>query len=120
MTIKIQEKTMAPQSVNGFYDAICQALTTLLSAWLEINAQEDHLDIVIQKNDKPVFVLIPYQDYEILEREEILQDIREGREAMHKLQALQDDPTTAISFDALNAELVTEGLLDSKLVYRKF
>jgi len=57
--------------------AVNQALASLLSAWADIG----HHDVIVHVNGNPVAVLIPFQDYEVLQDHDILHDIRDGREA---------------------------------------
>jgi PHD/YefM family antitoxin component YafN of YafNO toxin-antitoxin module len=68
--------------------AIQQALAALLTAWAEIGTQE----IVIHLGGAPVAVLIPYAEYQILQREDILTDLRDGVEAEQVYQEWLADP----------------------------
>lgn len=88
--------------------AVNQALAALMTAWAEMGAN----DIVIHLNEQPVAVLIPFRDYQALRQEEILADIRDGREAEAVYQEWLRDPDTARPYAEFRAELVAEGLLD--------
>ena len=91
----------------GIAPAIQQALAALLTVWTEIGTQ----DVIVHLNGAPVAVLIPYADYQILQQEDILVDLRDGHEAEQVYQAWLADPTTAHAYPAVRAELMTEGLL---------
>lgn len=88
--------------------AVNQALASLLSAWTDIG----HHDVIVHVNGNPVAALIPFQDYEVLQNDEILHDIRDGREAEAVYQEWLEDPTIARPYAEFRTELVDEGLLD--------
>jgi PHD/YefM family antitoxin component YafN of YafNO toxin-antitoxin module len=88
--------------------SIYQALASLLAAWLDFGAS----DIIIRQNGQPVAVLIPYQDYQMLVKEDVLVDLREGREAAVLYEEWLQDRSTGIPYTEIRAELVTEGVLD--------
>lgn len=90
------------------FQAVNQALAALMTAWAEMGAN----DIVIYLNEQPMAVLIPFEDYQILQQEEILADIRDGREAEVIYQEWLRDPDTARPYAEFRAELVDERLLD--------
>ena len=86
--------------------AVNQALASLLSAWADIGQQ----DVIV--NGNPVAVLIPFQDYEVLQDDDILHDIRDGREAEAIYQECLEDPTIARPYAEFRTELVNKDLLD--------
>ncbi len=88
--------------------AVNQALGSLLSAWTEIG---DH-DVIVHVNGSPVAVLIPFQDYQALQDDDILNDIRDSREAEVVYQEWLEDPSIARPYTEFRTELVSEGLLD--------
>ncbi len=88
--------------------AINQALAALMGIWTEVGTK----DIVVHVNGEPKAVLIPFEDYQILQEEDILTDMRDGRETEAIYQAWLDNPDTARPYSEFRAELVTDGLLD--------
>lgn len=88
--------------------AVNQALASLLSAWADVGQQ----DVIVHVNGNPMAVLIPFQDYEVLQDDDILHDIRDGREAETAYQKWLEDPTMARPYAEFRTELVNEGLLD--------
>lgn len=105
---QIEAKFSEPSLTAAIAPAIQQALAALLTAWTEIGTQ----DIIIRLEGRPVAVLIPYTDYQRLQQEDILTDLRDGAEAKQVYQAWLADPTTARPYNEVRAELVAEGLLD--------
>jgi len=97
--IKDENQTPVSEFIN-------RALAALLAAWGKIGSG----DIIIRQNGEPVAVLIPYEDYQILIEEEILEDIRDGREAAALYEAWLEDRSTGIPYTEIRAELVAEGL----------
>jgi len=73
-------------------------------------AQAGQTDTIIERNGKPVAVVIPHADYLALKEE--LQDLRDARLALPELQAWRADPTRGRSYADIRAELVRDGLLD--------
>ena len=67
-------------------------------------------DIVIERNGKPIAVLIPYQDY--LAIEETLDELRAARRATELYEAAQQDAALGRSYAKIRAELKDKGLLD--------
>lgn len=64
-------------------------------------------DTIIERNGKPVAVLIPYEDYHAVEA--MLEDIRAARQARLMLEASR---RTGRSYEEIRAELQDEGKLD--------
>jgi prevent-host-death family protein len=67
-------------------------------------------DTIIERNGKPVAVLIPYEDYQALA--EALADLRAARRVAETHRALQRGTTKGRSYDEIRAELEEKGLLD--------
>jgi PHD/YefM family antitoxin component YafN of YafNO toxin-antitoxin module len=98
------EQPVAPLALQ----AINQALSALMAAWVEM---ESH-DVIIYLNERPVAALIPFEDYQTLQQQEILADMRDGRQAEAVYQEWLRDPGTARPYAEFRAELVAEELLD--------
>ncbi len=64
-------------------------------------------DTIVERNGKPIAVLIPYEDYQAVEA--MLEDIRAARRAKLMLEASQ---RTGRSYEEIRAELQAEGKLD--------
>jgi len=73
-------------------------------------AQSGQTDTIIERNGKPVAVVIPHADYLALKEE--LQDLRDARLALPELEAWRADPTLGRTYADIRAELVKDGLLD--------
>jgi prevent-host-death family protein len=67
-------------------------------------------DIVIERYGKPMVAVIPYEDF--LELEELLEEMRETREAQIVLKEWQRDAATARPWDEVKSDLIADGLLD--------
>ena len=67
-------------------------------------------DIIIERYGKPTVAVIAYEDF--VEFNEILQDLRDAREAQQVLDEWRRDPSTARPWEEFEAELIAEGLLD--------
>jgi antitoxin (DNA-binding transcriptional repressor) of toxin-antitoxin stability system len=67
-------------------------------------------DIVIERYGKPIVAMISYEDF--LELEEILEEMREAREAEIVLDEWQRDASTARPWDEVKSDLIADGLLD--------
>jgi prevent-host-death family protein len=67
-------------------------------------------DVVIERYGKPAVAIIPYQDF--LELADVLQEMREVREAQQVYDAWQNDPTSARPWNDVEADLIADGLLD--------
>ena len=102
------QTTITQEKGTFLLQSMYQALISLITAWLDFKGH----DIIIQHNNKPIAVLIPYEDYQILLQEDILADIREGREGQVLYEEWLDDPSTGIPYSQIRAELVDEGALD--------
>ncbi len=83
-------------------------LSAILAMWLEMGSR----DLIIKQNGQPVAVLIPYRDFVLLQQAEILDDMRDGREATAILEEINQDPARVRPYQEFRAELVTAGLLD--------
>jgi prevent-host-death family protein len=68
-------------------------------------------DTVIERNGKPVAVVIPFEDYEALLEE--LDDLRAGRRAQAALEAWEKDPSLGRPWAEVRAEMIRDGLLDA-------
>lgn len=69
-------------------------------------------DVVIERNGKPVAVLIPAEDYQDILDD--LDDLRAARRAAALYESWKDNHAVARPFEAVEAELVKEGLLDGR------
>ena len=69
-------------------------------------AQAGSTDTVIERNGKPVAVLIPYRDY--LELREALEDLRAARRAAQTYEAWKQNPARARAFKDILAEIEAE------------
>jgi prevent-host-death family protein len=67
-------------------------------------------DTVIERNGKPIAVLIPYEDY--LAIEETLDELRAARRAKELYEAAKQDAALGRSYAKIRAELEDKGLLD--------
>ena len=67
-------------------------------------------DTVIERNGKPIAVLIPYEDY--LAIEETLDELRAARRATELYEAAKRSPALGRSYDEIRTELEDKGLLD--------
>lgn len=67
-------------------------------------------DIIIERYGKPTVAVIAYEDF--VELNEILQDLRDAREAQQILDEWRRDPSIARPWEEFEAELIVDGLLD--------
>lgn len=67
-------------------------------------------DVVVERYGKPAVAIISYEDF--LELTDILQEMREVREAQAIYDEWQNDPATARNWKDVEADLVADGLLD--------
>jgi prevent-host-death family protein len=67
-------------------------------------------DTIIERNGKPIAVLIPYEDY--LAIEETLDELRAARRAKELYEAAKQDAALGRSYTKIRAELEDKGLLD--------
>jgi len=67
-------------------------------------------DVVIERNGKPVAVLIPIEDYEELQDE--LEDLRSARHVAALYEAWKQDPSSGRAWEEVEADLIDKGLLD--------
>jgi len=67
-------------------------------------------DVVIERYGRPVVAVISYEDYVALKDE--LEEIRATRRAAQAYEKWKQDPTSGRPWEEIEAELVTEGLLD--------
>ena len=67
-------------------------------------------DVMIERNGKPVAVMIPVNDYQDLFNE--LDDLRATRRALANYEAWQTDASLARPFSAVEKDLIDDGLLD--------
>lgn len=100
--------TLLKTSNSPINQAVNQALASLISAWTDIGQN----DVIVHLNGQPTAVLIPFQDYERLRDEHILDDLRDGQEAETIYQEWLEDPTIARPYAEFRTELIDEGLLD--------
>jgi len=54
--------------------------------------------------------VISYQDF--IELEEMLEELRDSREAQAALKAWERDPSTACPWEEVKADFIADGLLD--------
>ena len=100
--------TVQPEADSSIRQAIQQALASLLSVWSEIGDR----DVVIYSDKQPKAAIIPFADYQRLQVEGILQDIRDGREAQTVYEEWLDNPELARPYAEFRAEMIDERLLD--------
>jgi prevent-host-death family protein len=74
-------------------------------------AYKGEADTVIERNGRPVAVLIPFEDYKALQDE--LDDLRSGRRAQAALEAWEKDPSPARPWEDIKAGMTRDGLLDA-------
>ena len=67
-------------------------------------------DVVIERNGKPIAVMIPVADYEELLDE--LDDLRTARRAATIYESWKQDLASARTLEEVEAGLIAEGLLD--------
>lgn len=67
-------------------------------------------NIIIERYGKPAAAIISFQDF--LELEEMLEDLRDIREAQSALEEWRRDPSTARPWEEVKADLLADGLLD--------
>ena len=67
-------------------------------------------DVVIERNGKPVAVMIPIEDYEELQDE--LDDLRSARRVAALYKAWKQDPSTGRPWEEIKSDLIDKGLLD--------
>ena len=85
--------------------------------WRDVlDAGAKGLDVVITRYNKPVSVVIDYEDY--LALVEHLEDLRAARRAATTLERIEKDPTRVRAFQTLVDELIEEGELDTDFVDR--
>ena len=85
--------------------------------WRDVlDAGAKGLDVVITRYNKPVSVVIDYEDY--LALVEHLEDLRAARRAATTLERIEKDPTRVRAFQTLVDELIEEGELDADFVDR--
>lgn len=83
--------------------------------WRDVlDAGAKGLDIVITRYNKPVSVVIDYEDY--LAIVEQLEDQRAGRRAAATLEQIRQDPTRVRPFQTLVAALIEEGELEQDAI----
>lgn len=80
--------------------------------WREIldSAGAGDMDVVVERYGKPVVAVIAYVDYVAVQEE--IGDLRASRRADEAYEAWKQDPGRAKPWEEVEAELVTEGLLD--------
>jgi prevent-host-death family protein len=82
--------------------------------WRDVlDAGAKGLDIVITRYNKPVSVVIDYEDY--LALVDHLEDLRAARRATATLERIQQDPARIRPFQSLVDELIDEGEFDPSL-----
>ena len=67
-------------------------------------------DVVIERNGKPVAVLIPVEDYEELQDE--LDDLRSARRVAALYEAWKQDSSSGRPWEEIKSDLIDKGLLD--------
>jgi prevent-host-death family protein len=67
-------------------------------------------DVVIERNGKPVAVMIPIEDYEELQDE--LDDLRSARRVAALYEAWKQDPSAGRPWEEVKSDLIDKGLLD--------
>jgi prevent-host-death family protein len=83
--------------------------------WRDVlDAGAKGLDVVITRYNKPVSVVIDYEDY--LALVEHLEDLRAARRAAATIERIEKDPSRVRLFQSLVDELIEEGELDSSIV----
>lgn len=81
--------------------------------WRDVlDAGAKGVDIVITRYNKPVSVVIDYEDYIALT--EHLEDLRAARRAEATLELIRQDPTRLRSFQSFVDELIAEGEFDPR------
>ena len=73
-------------------------------------ASDDH--VVITRYGEPIAAVIAYEDF--LAVQEALTDIQLERRAAIAYQEWKDDPSTAMSWEDFEAELIEEDLMDEQ------
>lgn len=68
--------------------------------------------VVLDEANKPVAAIISFDDYMALQEQ--LEDLRDIRAAEAALEEYRRDPSTAIPWEIVKAELRAEGLLDGE------
>ncbi|MFN8467916.1 MAG: type II toxin-antitoxin system prevent-host-death family antitoxin [Caldilineaceae bacterium] len=83
--------------------------------WQDVlDAGTQGVDVVITRYNKPVSVVIGYEDY--LALVEHLENQRAGRRAAATLERSEKDPSRVRAFQSLVDELIEEGDLDPSVV----
>ena len=83
--------------------------------WRDVlDAGAKGFDVVITRYNKPVSVVIDYEDY--LALVEHLEDLRAARRAAATIKRIEKDPSRVRLFQSLVDELIEEGELDSSIV----
>lgn len=77
------------------------------------SVREQKTEYIITLRGEPVSVLIDYEDWLALQDE--LDDLRSARRADAVLDEYLRDPSTALPYSEIRAELVAEGLLDEEI-----
>jgi prevent-host-death family protein len=67
-------------------------------------------DVVIERNGKPVAVLIPVEDYEELQDE--LDDLRSARRVAVVYETWKQNPPAGRAWEEVKTDLINRGLLD--------
>jgi len=81
--------------------------------WRDVlDAGAKGLDVVITRYNKPVSVVIDYEDYTALLDQ--LEDLRAGRRAETTLDLIRKDPSRVRLFQTLVDELIAEGTFDQR------
>ena len=66
-------------------------------------------DVVIERNGKPMAVMIPVEDYAALQEE--LDDLRSARRVAEIYEEWLNDPSTGRPMEDVEADLISRGLL---------
>ncbi len=72
--------------------------------------QAGGMDVLIERNGKPVAVLIPIEDYQ--EMQDALDELRASRRVSEAYAEYQAHPESARTWEEVRSELVKEGKLD--------
>lgn len=81
--------------------------------WRDVlDAGAKGVDVVITRYNKPVSVVIDYEDYVALA--EHLDDLRAARRAAATLELIRQDPSRVQPFQAFIDELIAEGEFDPR------
>lgn len=95
---KVIDNTLAAHDIiKAYWDGIFEDLSS-------------GQNVIIRRNNKPMAVVIPYEDY--LAIQETLENYQDGREAEAILARIKSGEEEVVPWEAVKAELFPEGLPD--------